>query len=130
MREEIMVIDKREIKTSAVRAMSPYEVPTRIGPSDYVPFLVNDKVCYIWLKGRYFGGTTVTIDVKLHVVDAYDSAGVMVDAIRGTKLALERGVNGGLTSLSAFCFKHTPKQMPYPGAKAAFEEFSAGKRER
>jgi len=68
--------------------------------------------------------------VKLHVVDAYDSAGVMVDAIRGTKLALERGVKGELTSLSAFCFKHPPKQMPYPEAKAAFEEFIAGKRER
>jgi len=130
MLEESRLRDKRESKTSAVRAMSPYEIPTRIGPSDYVPFLRNDKVCYIWLKGRYFGGTTVEIDVKLHVVDAYDSAGVMVDAIRGTKLALERGVKGELTSLSAFCFKHPPKQMPYPEAKAAFEEFTAGKRER
>ena len=122
--------DKRESKTSAVRAMSPYEVPTRIGPSDYVPFLENDKVCYIWLKGRYFGGTTVKMDVKLHVVDAYDSGGVMVDAIRGTKLALDRGVAGQLESLSAFCFKHPPVQMPYPSAKAAFEEFTSGKRER
>ena len=130
MLEESRPKDKRESETSIVRAMSPYDVPTRIGPSDYIPFLRNDKVCYIWLKGRYFGGTPVTIDVKLHVVDAYDSAGVMVDAIRGTKLALERGVKGELTSLSAFCFKHPPKQMPYPEAKAAFEEFIAGKRER
>ncbi len=130
MLEESRLRDKRESKTSAVRAMSPYEVPTRIGPSDYVPFLRNDKVCYIWLKGRYFGGTPVEIDVKLHVVDAYDSAGVMVDAIRGTKLALDRGIKGELTSLSAFCFKHPPKQMAYPEAKAAFEEFIDGKRER
>ena len=130
MLEESRLKDKRESKTSAVRAMTPYEVPTRIGPSDYVPFLRNDKVCYIWLKGRYFGGAPVTIDVKLHVVDAYDSAGVMVDAIRGTKLARERGVKGQLTSLSAYCFKHPPKQMPYVEAKAAFEEFTAGKRER
>ncbi|HEY6282342.1 MAG TPA: inositol-3-phosphate synthase [Nitrososphaerales archaeon] len=50
MLEESRLKDKRESKTSAVRAMSPYEVPTRIGPSDYVPFLENDKVCYIWLK--------------------------------------------------------------------------------
>ena len=130
MLEESRLKDKRESKTSAVRAMSPYEVPTRIGPSDYVPFLDNDKVCYIWLKGRYFGGSTVKIDVKLHVVDAYDSGGVMVDAIRGTKVALDRGVSGQLESLSAFCFKHPPNQMPYPAAKAAFEEFTSGKRER
>jgi myo-inositol-1-phosphate synthase len=130
MLEESRLKDKRESKTSAVRAMSPYEVPTRIGPSDYVPFLDNEKVCYIWLKGRYFGGTVVKMDVKLHVVDAYDSGGVMVDAIRGTKLALDRGVTGRLESLSAFCFKHPPVQMPYPEAKAAFEEFTSGKRER
>jgi len=130
MLEESRLKDKRESKTSAVRAMSPYEVPTRIGPSDYVPFLDNDKVCYIWLKGRYFGGTVVKVDLKLHVVDAYDSGGVMVDAIRGTKLALDRGVSGQLESLSAFCFKHPPVQMPYPAAKSAFEEFTAGKRER
>jgi len=130
MLEESRLRDKRESKTSAVRAMSPYEVPTRIGPSDYVPFLNNDKICYIWLKGKYFGGTTVKVDVKLHVVDAYDSGGVMVDAIRGTKLALERGVKGQLTSLSAFCFKHPPVQMPYTGAKAAFEDFTSGKTER
>jgi myo-inositol-1-phosphate synthase len=130
MLEEERLKDKRESKTSAVRAMSPYAVPTRIGPSDYVPFLDNDKVCYIWLKGKYFGGTTVKLDVKLHVVDAYDSAGVMVDAIRGAKVALDRGIGGQLTSLSAFCFKHPPIQMPYPEAKASFEEFSSGKRER
>lgn len=130
MLEESRLKDKRESKTSAVRAMSPYEVPTRIGPSDYVPFLDNDKICYIWLKGRYFGGSVVKIDVKLRVVDAYDSGGVMVDAIRGTRLALDRGISGQLESLSAFCFKHPPVQMPYPAAKAAFEEFTSGKRER
>ena len=130
MLEESRLKDKRESKTSAVRAMSPYEVPTRIGPSDYVPFLQNDKVCYIWLKGRYFGGTIVKMDVKLHVVDAYDSGGVMVDAIRGTRIGLDRGTSGQLTSLSAFCFKHPPEQMPYLEAKSAFEEFTAGKRER
>jgi myo-inositol-1-phosphate synthase len=130
MLEEHRLRDKRESKTSAVRAMSPYEVPTRIGPSDYVPFLGNDKVCYIWLKGRYFGGTVVKVDLKLHVVDAYDSGGVMVDAIRGAKVALDRGVRGQLVSISAFCFKHPPVQMPYPAAKAAFEEFISGKRKR
>jgi myo-inositol-1-phosphate synthase len=130
MLEESRLIDKRESKTSAVRAMSPYAVPTRIGPSDYVQFLDNDKICYIWLRGRYFGGVPVKMDVKLHVVDAYDSGGVMVDAIRGSKIALDRGIGGPLTSLSSFCFKHPPVQMPYTEAKVAFEEFISGKKTR
>lgn len=130
MLEEARLVDKRISKTSAVRAMSPYEVPTRIGPSDYVPFLDNDKICYVWLKGRYFGNIPLTIDLKLHVIDAYDSAGVMVDAIRGTKVGLERGIAGPLESISAFCFKHPPVQMPYNEAKKAFLEFVEGKRER
>ena len=130
MLEESRLRDKRESKTSAVRAMSPYVVPTRIGPSDYVPFLDNDKVCYIWLKGKYFGGSVVKVDVKLHVIDAYDSGGVMVDAIRGTKVALDRGVSGQLKSLSAYCFKHPPVQMPYADAKSAFEAFTSWKLER
>jgi myo-inositol-1-phosphate synthase len=130
MLEEGRLVDKRISKTSAVRAMSPYEVPTRIGPSDYVPFLDNDKVCYVWLKGRYFGNIPLTLDLKLHVIDAYDSAGVMVDAIRGTKVAFDRGVSGPLESISAYCFKHPPMQMPYTQAKQAFMEFVEGKRER
>jgi myo-inositol-1-phosphate synthase len=130
MLEESRLVDKRISKTSAVRAMSPYEVPTRIGPSDYVPFLDNDKICYVWLKGRYFGNIPLTIDLKLHVVDAYDSAGVMVDAIRGTKIGFDRKVAGQLESISAYCFKHPPTQMPYSEAKQAFMEFVDGKRER
>jgi myo-inositol-1-phosphate synthase len=126
MLEESRLVDKRASKTSAVTAMTPYELPTRIGPSEYVPFLNNDKVCYIWLKGRYFGNIPVMIDVKLHVVDAYDSAGVMVDAIRGTKIALNRGVAGPLEALSAYCFKHPPVQMPYHEAKEAFLNFVKG----
>ena len=130
MLEEGRLVDKRISKTSAVRAMSPYEVPTRIGPSDYVPFLDNDKICYVWLKGRYFGNIPLTIDLKLHVIDAYDSAGVMVDAIRGTRVGLDRGISGPLESISAFCFKHPPIQMPYNEAKKSFLEFVEGKRER
>jgi myo-inositol-1-phosphate synthase len=130
MLEESRLVDKRESKTSAVRAMTPYPVPTRIGPSDYVDFLENDKICYIWLKGRYFANTPLTIEVKLHVVDAPNSGGVMIDAIRGTKLALKRGVGGPLTSLSSYCFKHPPVQMPYEEAKRAFMEYVDGKRER
>ncbi|MCP8309730.1 MAG: inositol-3-phosphate synthase, partial [archaeon] len=101
MLEEGRLMDKRESKTSAVRAMVPYHVPTRIGPSDYVGFLRNEKICYVWIKGRYFGNSPITVDVKLSVIDAPNSAGVMIDAIRGTKIALMRNVSGPLISLSA-----------------------------
>ncbi len=130
MLDEERLNDKRESKESAVRAMVPYNVPMRIGPSDYVPFLDNTKVCYIYLKGRYFGNIPLEINVKLEVIDAYNSAGVMIDAVRATKIALDRGVKGPLISVSAYCFKHPPKQMPYNEAKNAFIEFIENKRER
>ena len=70
------------------------------------------------------------VDLKLKVVDAYNSAGVMIDAIRGSKLAIERGISGPLESISAYCFKHPPVQMPYSQAKANFLEFIEGKRDK
>jgi myo-inositol-1-phosphate synthase len=130
MLDEDRLEDKRVSKTSAVAAMSPYDIPMRIGPSDFVPFLDNDKVCYISMKGRYFGNIPVELDVKLKVVDAYNSAGVMIDAIRATKIALDRGISGPLDSISAYCFKHPPVQLPYSVAKSNFMDFVEGKLER
>ena len=130
MLDEDRLEDKRESKSSAVKAMVPYEIPMRIGPSDFVHFLENEKVCYVYVRGRYFGNTPVEINVKLNVIDAYNSAGVMIDAVRGAKIALDRSVSGPLTSISAYCFKHPPKQMSYVDAKNAFIEFVEGKRER
>ena len=130
MLEESRLKDKRESKTSAVKAMAPYDVPTKIGPSDYIPFLKNDKICYVMIKGRYFGNTPVQIDLKLHVVDATNSGGVMIDAIRATKIALDRKISGALTSISAYCFKHPPIQMPYEVAKAEMMAFIEGKNDR
>lgn len=130
MLEESRLISKRISKTSAVKAMIPYDVPLRIGPSDYVPFLDNKKICYVYMLGEYFGGTPVQVDVKLDVWDSPNSAGVVIDAIRASKIALDRGISGQLISPSAFTFKHPPEQMPYEVAKRRFEEFIAGKRER
>ena len=130
MLDEERLEDKRISKTSVVAAMAPYEVPMRIGPSDFVGFLANDKVCYISLRGRYFGKVPVEVDVKLKVVDAYNSAGVMIDAIRGTKMAIDRGITGQLDSVSAYCFKHPPVQKPYLEAKNSFMEFIEGKIQR
>ena len=130
MIEEERLLSKRESKTSAVQAMIPYPIPLRIGPSDYIPFLNNTKICYIWVKGKYFGDTPVRIDVKLDVTDSPNSAGVVIDAIRATKLALDRGISGPLTSISAYAFKHPPIQAPYDTAKQWVEEFIRGERER
>jgi myo-inositol-1-phosphate synthase len=130
MLDEERLEDKRISKTSAVAAMAPYEVPMRIGPSDFVGFLANDKVCYISMRGRYFGKVPIEVDVKLKVVDAYNSAGVMIDAIRGTKIAIDRGITGQLDSVSAYCFKHPPVQRPYLEAKNSFMDFIDGKIER
>lgn len=130
MLEEARLVSKRISKTSAVRAMIPYDVPLRIGPSDYVPFLENKKICYVYLKGEYFGGTPVQIDVKLDVWDSPNSGGVVIDVIRAIKIAMDRGISGPLIGPSAFAFKHPPEQMPYEVAKRRFEEFIEGKRER
>jgi len=130
MLDEERLEDKRVSKTSAVKAMIPYDVPMRIGPSDFVDFLKNDKVCYIYMKGRFFGKVPLELDLKLRVPDAYNSSGVMIDAIRATKIALDRGVAGPLESISAYCFKHPPIQMPYALAKSNFLDFVSGKRDR
>ena len=130
MLDEERLEDKRVSKTSAVKAMVPYDIPMRIGPSDYVSFLKNDKVCYIYMKGRFFGKVPVELDLKIRVPDAYNSSGVMIDAIRASKIALDRGIAGPLESISAFCFKHPPIQMPYSQAKSNFLEFVDGKRDR
>lgn len=129
MLDEERLEDKRISKTSAVKAMADYDIPMRIGPSDFVDFIDNEKICYINLEGKYFGKIPVKLDLKLKVIDAYNSAGIMIDAIRGLKIALDRKLYGPMTSISSYCFKHPPIQMPYTEAKKAFGEFVEGKRD-
>lgn len=121
---------KRISKTEAVTSLVPYELPTRIGPSDYVQFLKNKKICYIVLKGRKFGDRPISINVKLEVEDSPNSAGVVIDLIRAAKIALDRKIAGALISMPAYAFKHPPVQVPDPVAKQWTEEWIAGKRER
>jgi myo-inositol-1-phosphate synthase len=121
---------KRVSKTEAVKSLVPYELPTRIGPSDYVSFLKNKKVCYIWLKGRKFGDRPLTITLKLEVEDSPNSAGVVIDVIRAVKLALDRKIAGQLLSISSYAFKHPPIQVPDSLAKQSVEEFIQRKRRR
>jgi len=130
MLDEERLEDKRISKTSAVKAMADYDIPMRIGPSDFVEFIDNEKICYINIEGKYFGKIPIKLDLKLKVIDAYNSAGIMIDAIRGLKVALDRKLIGPMTSISSYCFKHPPIQMPYTEAKTAFREFVEGKRDR
>ena len=121
---------KRISKTEAVTSLVPYNLPTRIGPSDYVPFLRDKKICYIFLKGRKFGDQPLTIKVKLEVEDSPNSGGVVIDVIRAAKIALDRGIAGPLISVSAYAFKHPPIQVPDHVARQWVEDFITGKRKQ
>jgi myo-inositol-1-phosphate synthase len=121
---------KRVSKTQAVKSLIPYDVPTRIGPSDYVPFLGDHKICYIRINGRGFGDLPINIDAKLVVNDSPNSGGVVIDVIRAVKIALDRSISGPLTSISSYAFKHPPQQYPDDRAKELVEEFIQGDRER
>jgi myo-inositol-1-phosphate synthase len=121
---------KRVSKTEAVQSMIPYPVPTRIGPSDYVPFLKDHKICYIRINSHSFGNLPITLDLKLVVNDSPNSAGVAIDAIRATKIALDRGISGPLLGISSYSFKHPPRQVPDDQARQWVENFILGKVER
>ena len=121
---------KRISKTEAVTSLIPYDVPTRIGPSDYVPFLEDHKICYIRMNGQGFGDLPITVDVKLVVNDSPNSGGVVIDVIRAVKLALDRRISGPLTSISSYAFKHPPTQVSDDIARNWVEDFIRGKRDR
>jgi myo-inositol-1-phosphate synthase len=130
MTVESRLQSKRISKTEAVTSLVPYALPTRIGPSDYVPFLRNKKICYVSLKGRKFGDRPINISVKLEVEDSPNSAGVVIDLIRAAKIALDRKISGALLSMPSYAFKHPPVQVPDPVARQWTEDWIAGTRER
>lgn len=131
MKLENRLRTKRKSKTSAVASVLPYPINCRIGPSDYVPFLGDKKICYIRIDGTTYGNLPLVIDVKLRVEDSPNSAGVILDIIRVMKIALDRGISGRLESISSFSFKHPHIQPPSDViAKQWVTEFIEGKRER
>jgi myo-inositol-1-phosphate synthase len=130
MLDENRLASKRISKTQAVTSLSDYEFPTRIGPSDWVSFLKDQKICYIFVRGRKFGDRPITIDVKLSVEDSPNSGGVVIDVIRGTKLALERKIGGALEGISSYAFKHPPVNVTDDIARQWAQDFIDGKKER
>lgn len=124
---------KKMSKTEAVQSVMNERLNSRdihIGPSDYVPWQKDNKVCFIRMEGKLFGDIPMDLELRLSVEDSPNSAGCVIDAIRCCKLALDRGVNGALTSISAYTMKHPLEQFADDKAKDLVEEFIEGKRER
>lgn len=101
-----------------------------IGPSDYVPWLNDNKVCFLRIEGRGFGNIALNLEMRLSVEDSPNSAGVVIDAIRCCKIARDRNIGGPLLSPSAYFMKHPPVQYSDETAKEMVDEFIRGKRER
>jgi len=121
---------KRISKTEAVQSQLNVPLPpdqVHIGPSDYVPWQKDNKICFCRLEGRGFGGVPLNIELRLSVEDSPNSAGETIDAIRCCKLARDRGLAGPLIATSAYTMKHPPKQFPDYEALRLMEEFIAGK---
>jgi myo-inositol-1-phosphate synthase len=96
-----------------------------VGPSDYVPFLLDRKFCHIRMEGRTFGDVPLLVEAKLEVWDSPNSAGVVIDAIRCCKLALDKGIKGALTAPSSYFMKTPPVQYSDSEARDKTEEFIA-----
>jgi len=124
---------KKISKTQSVQSQLPTPMEKEnihIGPSDYVPWLKDNKVCFIRMEGRKFGDVPLDLELRLSVEDSPNSAGVIVDAIRCAKIALDRGIGGPLLGPSAYFMKSPPVQYPDAVAKQMVEEFVRGERER
>jgi len=133
MLERSRLSSKKISKTEAVQSQLPKPLPANnihVGPSDYVPWEKDQKVCFIRMEGQKFGGAPVTLDLRLAVEDSPNSAGVSIDAIRCAKLGLDRNISGRLLSISAYTMKHPPQQFPDSVARQMVEEFIKGERER
>ena len=123
---------KKESKTEAVQAVAAERLADEdihIGPSDYVPWQKDQKVCFIRMEGKLFGDVPMNLELRLSVEDSPNSAGVAIDAIRCCKLALDRGQGGVLHSPSAYFMKHPPRQYPDDEAYRMVEAFIRGERD-
>ncbi len=121
---------KKISKTESVQSQLDERLDTRdihIGPSDYVPWQKDNKVCFIRMEGRGFGDAPIELEMRLSVEDLPNSAGVVIDAIRCAKLALERGEAGPLEAPSAYYMKSPPRQFRDSVAREACDAFIDGR---
>ena len=124
---------KKESKTEAVQSVLDEPMDSHdihIGPSDYVPWQKDNKICFLRMEGKTFGDVPMNIELRLSVEDSPNSAGCVIDAIRCCKLALNRGVGGKLTSISSYTMKHPPEQFTDDEAYMRVNNFIEGKLKR
>jgi len=122
---------KKESKTEAVQSQTENRLDNEnihIGPSDWVAWQKDNKVCFLRMEGKLFGDVPINLELRLSVEDSPNSGGVVIDAIRCCKLALERGKGGILYSPSAYFMKHPPQQFTDDEAYKMIEDFIAGLR--
>ena len=133
MKEQKRLESKRISKTEAVTSQLDEKINPEniyIGPSDFIPFLGNKKLAFIRIEGKMFADIPFSLELRLDVDDKANSAGIVIDAIRLAKLALDRKIGGPLISASAYLMKHPPQQFSDDKAREMIEEFIQGKRER
>jgi len=129
MLERERLHSKKISKTQAVTSQLDMPLPAgdvHVGPSDHVPWLTDRKWAYIRLEGTTFGGVPLNAELKLEVWDSPNSAGVVIDAVRCAKLALDRGLGGALVGPSSYFMKSPPRQFTDEEARRRTEEFIAG----
>jgi myo-inositol-1-phosphate synthase len=126
MLERDRLESKKESKTNAVTSMLDYDIGARnvhVGPSDYVPWLTDRKWAYIRMEGSAFGDVPLNVELKLEVWDSPNSAGIVIDAVRLAKLALNNGIAGALEAPSSYLMKSPPKQIRDDDARESIERF-------
>jgi myo-inositol-1-phosphate synthase len=129
MLERERLESKKVSKTNAVTSQLDYELDSgniHVGPSDYVTWLTDRKFCHIRMEGRTFGDVPLNLELKLEVWDSPNSAGVVIDAIRCCKLALDRKLRGALVAPSSYFMKSPPIQYTDEEARRTVEEFITG----
>ncbi|HEY0485594.1 MAG TPA: inositol-3-phosphate synthase [Mycobacteriales bacterium] len=133
MLERERLESKKISKTQAVTSNIEHDLGARnvhIGPSDYVQWLDDRKWAYVRLEGRAFGDVPLNLEYKLEVWDSPNSAGIIIDAVRAAKTALDRGIGGPILSAASYFMKSPPEQYPDDIAKAKVEAFIRGEVER
>ena len=129
MLERDRLVSKKISKTNAVTSQVDYEMPAgdiHIGPSDHVPWLLDRKWAYLRLEGTTFGNVPLNVEIKMEVWDSPNSAGVVIDALRCCKVALDRGQAGALEGPSAYFMKSPAIQYTDEQAREMVEEFIVG----
>ncbi len=129
MLERSRLASKKESKTEAVQSVAAMRLDDdniHVGPSDYVAWQNDNKVCFLRMEGQLFGGVPMNLELRLSVEDSPNSAGVAIDMIRCVKLAKDRGMAGPVLPAAAYFCKHPPEQMTDDAACDALEAFIAG----